>query len=152
MRSYRAFYVYTFLFVRSVMAVSFASSQPTATTTDGGRNKIELSPKPTAKSQLSDLRARNLFRRQYLPSDTCGYLTGNEAYPLTCPTNSACAYNTEEFYFGCCMTDSGGNFVTSDCPAINTAYSSCYDYAIAYKCDSECYSTNRVWYVYHYLQ
>jgi|SRR5271155_6267400 len=70
------------------------------------------SPRPTEGPEypFGDLRARRLFNKRDL-TNTCAYLEG---YPLGCPPNQYCAYNSVLSYMGCCSVDSNGNFL-SDC-------------------------------------
>lgn len=132
------------LLTSTAAAVKFEGPQPTDHIANG-QSKIELSPMPTAEPLYSGLRVRDLSRRQRLPADTCGYIEGDESAPFTCSISSACAFNTYSSYFGCCMTSAGGDYVTSDCPQIATAFTSCVDYVSAYQCVGDCYSSNRVW-------
>ena len=105
-------------------------------------------PKPTSAQPLpgsvQDLRARHV-RRQVQSPDTCGYVQGDPDLAFTCDSGSACAYDFDVSYFGCCATDFNGDFDSSEYSYIATPYTSCYDYTVADTCVGPCYTENRVW-------
>jgi hypothetical protein len=105
-------------------------------------------PKPTSGPLLSgSLFGLKHMRRQFpdAPANTCGWYSADPAEPLTCTAESACAYNTEGSYFGCCSTDASGNFIDADCAYVATPPSGCVDYASAADCDEACYYSDVLW-------
>lgn len=109
-------------------------------------DSIGWTPKPTAAPVL-DSPLELLRRENYAPANTCGWIDGNFDDPFYCADGYACSANSAAAYFGCCSTDSDGNFLSADCAYIATGYSGCYDYTSAFACTGACYLENRVWYV-----
>ena len=97
------------LFVLSALPAAFALQWlgPRATPDPSLPDGHGVSPKPTDGPQYNVVANKNLelklFRRQSRSkyANTCGYVNGNGEYSITCSGAYACAYDTQNYAFGC---------------------------------------------------
>jgi len=146
MHSYALILISAFLAATPILALKSPAPKQTDTSTDGP-DRLGWTPKPTSPARLSDLKFNKNRRQADSVTTICGYYNGNVNLPYSCDPGNACAYNTVDNYFGCCLTDAGGVLDSSDCAYIATPYTGCYDYTVASNCVGDCYLENRVWWV-----
>ena len=77
-------------------------------------------PKPTQaplRRRLAAISRNELFARQGVNAQTCGFFNNDIASPLVCPYNLECFYQLQvhPFYWDCC-TFSGSEAISSLCP------------------------------------
>ncbi|TLD28111.1 hypothetical protein E2P81_ATG06457 [Venturia nashicola] len=93
-------------------------------------------PKPT------ELPSLELFKRQDAATSVCGYINAVSSAPLTCPSGSACAFNTAISGVGCCASS------TVQSGVVNYAgcnfFTTCYDHGMMGSCDAACQSNTLV--------
>src|SRR5437868_5066394 len=113
MRSHNIFFLCTALRALPVLSLAHPGPKPTDTTTDYP-GSIGWTPKPTtAPFPNSPLELRGLqYRQNYAPINTCGWIDGNAADAYYCTAGYACSWNLAAAYFGCCETDSAGNYLS----------------------------------------
>lgn len=102
-------------------------------------------PAPLLSGSLSELKNRKRQDTVQALSETCGWYSADPSEPFSCDPGNACAFNTQNSYFGCCSTDASGYFISSDCAYIATPSAGCYDYTQASLCTGQCYYSNMIW-------
>lgn len=81
--------------VAPLQALPWAGPRPTAV-----YKADEWSPRPT--SVASD--PEELFKRDSVPVNVCGWYNGVGASPAACGVGSSCVHDTVHGYIGCCAT------------------------------------------------
>ncbi|RFU28248.1 hypothetical protein B7463_g8093, partial [Scytalidium lignicola] len=91
-----------------VQALPWSGPQPTAV-----YKADEWSPRPTSTSDPNDL-----FKRDSVGVNVCGWYAGLQASPAACDAGSSCIHDTVQGNIGCCTTDG---------PCTAGVYTSCVD-------------------------
>lgn len=104
-------------------------------------------PKPTQAPQIDLFGELKLFNRQATatPNTTCGVYQQTDLGKYACGTSSACLINYAQSGFGCCKTNTNGQFNLTDCAHILIPYSTCIESFAAVSCDDNCRLTATVW-------
>ncbi|KAH8808980.1 hypothetical protein F5884DRAFT_753491 [Xylogone sp. PMI_703] len=91
-----------------VLALPWPGPQPTAV-----YKADEWSPRPTSVSSPQDL-----FKRDSVDANVCGWYGGLQASPAACGAGSACVRDTVRGIIGCCATEG---------PCTTGVYTGCVD-------------------------
>ncbi|KAI1623257.1 hypothetical protein EDD37DRAFT_634234 [Exophiala viscosa] len=129
-------------FLAATLSVSYALRFDGPQPTDHAAFDLRgWSPRPTSGLD------QQLFRREHQKRDVagstiCAYY--NNAPYLTCDGGQVCAYDADDYYMGCCSTDSQGSLVSDCAPATSCIDSSQTSTQCGTTADG-CYVTD--WYV-----